>query len=147
MERFASDIGISLLVGTPLLVFVKLVFLLATQRLSFAPRGSRRAKGELVGWLLVGAVDSHTLALWLTVTNQPESRCLPHRPDLDTDVYLSTSDFLDYPVTVHCVWFSGERVDVSPWLLNIVTALFVAAAVAVTAHAYHRRAQHGTARH
>lgn len=146
MERFAGDIGITLLVGTPLLVFVKLVCALATQRLSFAPRGSRRAKVELVGWLLLGAIDSHTLAVWSNIAHQPEDLCSRHRPDLDENVYISGGDFLDYPVTAHCVWFSGERVSVTPWPLNIVTALFVAAAVAVTTYAVRAYVAHGRKR-
>lgn len=144
MEQFASDVATLLLVATPVLVLAKLVHGFSAQRMSFAPRDSRGAKVELVAWLLLAAVDSHTLALWSAFANQPEDLCARHRPALGGDVHISGGDFFDYPVTAECVW-PGESVTVTPWPLNILTALFLVAALAVTAHAA-IRARHSTAR-
>jgi hypothetical protein len=64
MEQFAGEISLMLLAGTPFLVLAKLVHALAMWRLSFARRGSRLAKAELVAWLLLVAINSHTVAPW-----------------------------------------------------------------------------------
>lgn len=64
MEQLAGEISLMLLAGTPFLVLAKLVHALATWRLSLARRGSRLAKAESVAWLLLAAVDSHTMAPW-----------------------------------------------------------------------------------
>jgi hypothetical protein len=145
MEQFANDLAILLLVGTPLLVFAKTVHALATRRVSLAPRGSRGVMAELVAWLLIAAVDSHTFALWSTVTNQPEDLCARYRPDMGADVYLDGGYFFDYPIDVQCVWPDGGSVNVVSWPLNVATALLVTSAAAITAHAavraYRRRAQ------
>ncbi|MCT2582456.1 hypothetical protein [Actinophytocola gossypii] len=149
MEEFASDIALMFLVCTPLLVFAKVVHGLAAQRLSFASRGSRGVKVELVAWLLLGAVDSHTFALWSGVANQAEDLCAKYRPELGDNVYLSGGYFFEYPVNVQCVWPAGGTVTVTPWPLNAATALFAAAAVTVTAYTVisaYRRSRHNTAR-
>ena len=141
MDRFAGDVAVLLLVGTPLLVVAKLVHGLASGRASFARPGSRRARAEPVAWLLLGAVDAHTAALWSTFANQAEDLCRRYRPDLGDDVRLDGGDLLDYPVDVRCVWRAGESVAVTTWPLDAVAALLVLAAVAVAA-----RARRGTAR-
>jgi len=127
VEQFAT----LLLFGTPLLVLAKLVHGLATRRLSFAPRGARV---ELVAWLLIGTVDSHTAALWSSAANQPADLCSRYRPALGENVHISSGDFFDYPVDARCVWPGRESVSITPWPLNVLTAAFFAAAVAVTAY-------------
>jgi hypothetical protein len=134
VELFAAEVATVLLVGTPVLVFVKLVQMLAAQRLTFARRGSRGAKAESVGWLLLAAVDSHTLALWSTFANQPMDLCGQYRPDLGNNVHIASGGFFDFPRNAQCVWPEAS-VAVTPWPLNVFTALFFAAAVAVTTHA------------
>ncbi|TDV36084.1 hypothetical protein [Actinophytocola oryzae] len=139
MEQLANDVALLLLVGTPFLVLAKLVHGLAAQRPSFAPRRTRGAKVELVAWLLLGTVDAHTFALWSNATLQAQDVCTRYRPELGSDVYLSGGYFFDYPVSVRCVWPGGQSVEVTAWPLNVLTALFAAAAVAVVAHAVFRR--------
>ncbi|GAB3496559.1 hypothetical protein [Amycolatopsis cihanbeyliensis] len=147
MEQLASDAAVMLLVGTPFLIFAKIVHGLATRRVSLAPRGSRGARAELVVWSLIAAVDSHTLALWSSVANQPEDLCAPYRPAMGADVYLDGGYFLDYPVEVRCVWPDGGSVNVVPWPLNVATALLFVTAVAIAAHAGVRAYRRRRARH
>lgn len=130
MEKFAFTVSVLLLVATPPLVLAKLLHGLVTRRLTFARAGSRRSRAELVAWPLLGAVDAHLLALLSGFANQAEDLCTPLRPELGTEVYITDGGFFDYPVDVRCVWPGHESVGVTPWPLNALTALFLAAALA-----------------
>jgi hypothetical protein len=133
VEQFASGVATLLLVATPVLVAAKLVHAFVTRRATLASRGSRGARVEPVAWLLLGALDSHTFALWSSFANQPEDLCASYRPDLGTDVHIDSGGFFDYPVTANCVW-PQETVAVTPWVLNVLTALFLVSAAVVTVH-------------
>ncbi|WP_216216097.1 hypothetical protein [Amycolatopsis aidingensis] len=146
MEQFASETATLLLFTSPLLIFAKIVHGLATRRVSLAPRGSRGVKAELTGWLLLAALDAHTLALWSAFSYEPESLCARYRPGSASGAYLTDGRFFEYPVQLRCVWPDGGSVNVVPWPLNVATALFAAAALAVVAHAavraYRLRTRH-----
>ncbi|ASU79982.1 hypothetical protein CDG81_18870 [Actinopolyspora erythraea] len=142
MEDFAIEFTTLLLFATPLLILVKILQMLLTQRLPLVSRGYGWAMFELVTWLLVATLDSHTLALWSGIANQPEDVCEPNAWKPSSDVYIESSSFFDYPVATHCVWSDGHTMSLVPWQLNAATLLFLTAAIAVTAYAAvraHRR--------
>ncbi|SDP16916.1 hypothetical protein SAMN04487905_102245 [Actinopolyspora xinjiangensis] len=142
MEDLAGEFATLLLVGTPWLVLGKLLHWLATGRSSLAPRGSRGVKGELVAWLLLVTLDSHTAALWSGIANQPEDVCEPSAWEPTPGLYIDSSSLFDYPVVTRCVWPDGDTKTLVPWELNITTAVLLTAAVAVAVHAAVRAHRH-----
>ncbi|SDJ67183.1 hypothetical protein SAMN04487820_101187 [Actinopolyspora mzabensis] len=147
MEDFAIEFTTLLLFATPLLILVKILQMLLTQRLPLLARGSGWGMFELVTWLLVAALDSHNLALWSGIANQPEDVCETNPWKLSSDVYIESSSLFDYPVTTHCVWPDGHTMSLVPWQLNAATLLFFTTAVAVTAYAALRAHRRRRARH
>ncbi|WP_017976620.1 hypothetical protein [Actinopolyspora halophila] len=135
MEQFAGELGTLLLFGTPLLVLTKVSHGSMTRRISFAPRGSRTAAIELVAWLLLATLDSHTIAFWSGFANQPEDVCEPNAWSPTPGLHIDSGSFFDYPVVTRCVWPDGHTTDLVPWQLNAATLLLFTAAVAVTAYA------------
>ncbi|WP_019853028.1 hypothetical protein [Actinopolyspora mortivallis] len=91
MEDFAIEFTTLLLFATPLLILLKILQMLVTQRLPLVARGSGGAKGELVAWLLLATLDSHTAALWSDFTIQPEDKCQRYGFSSNSQVYIDGS--------------------------------------------------------
>lgn len=134
MDKFGSEVATLLLLATPLLIFAKVVHGIVVGRVSLARRGSLWVKAELGAWSLLAAIDTHILTLWLASAHQAEDLCMRYRPQMGTDVYLDGGYFLEFPVRVRCVWPDGESMNVASWPLNVLTAVFFTAAVAITAY-------------
>lgn len=142
MEDFASELANLLLLLTPLLILVKILQVLLAQWFPLAPRGAGWARVELVAWLLLATLDSHTVALWSDFTIQPADKCQRYGFSSDSHVRVAGSSFFDYPVVTRCVWPDGDTKTLVPWGFNITTAVFLTAAVAIVVHAAvraHRR--------
>ncbi|GAA2334826.1 hypothetical protein GCM10009854_08260 [Saccharopolyspora halophila] len=119
---------------TPMFLLVKVAHAFIRKQVLFSSRGSPKVPFEVAAWLLLGVLDCFFVAGSYGFFLDPEDSC-----GQGTGARLLHAEILGYQYSVQCVYPDGSMdANQVPWQVNLTTAVFAVAAVAVIAFAVGR---------